>query len=202
MKTEPTVFIVDDDQAMRDGIGLLVKSVGMQTQRFANAQEFLGCYQASEPGCLVLDVRMPGMSGIELQEELTRRKIDLPIIFLTGHGDVAMSVRAKKIGAVDFIEKPPNDQALLDAIQRAVAEDKKRRLHLREQEAIAGRASSLTERERQVMEYLVEGKSDKQVANELSISVRGVAFHRANILEKMGVESLVELALEISKLDL
>jgi len=193
MRTEPTVFVVDDEQAMRDGVSLLVKSVGLPAKRFPNAQEFLDNYCASEPGCLVLDVRMPGMSGVELHEELIRRKIDLPVIFLTGHGDVAMGVRAMKTGAVDFIEKPPNDQVLLDAIQKAITEDEERRRRLREREIINGRVSSLTGRERQIMEYLVEGKSDKQVANELGISVRGAAFHRANILKKMGVESLVEL---------
>ena len=196
-----TVFIVDDDKAMRDGVSLLVKSVGLPAKSFPNAQSFLDHYCASEPGCLVLDVRMPGMSGIELHEELARRKIGLPVIFLTGHGDVAMGVRAMKTGAVDFIEKPPNDQVLLDAIQKAIAEDEERRRHLREREIINGRASSLTGREHQVMEHLVQGTSDKQVANELGISVRGAAFHRANILKKMGVESLVELAQEISKLD-
>ncbi|MBL7188133.1 MAG: response regulator transcription factor [Phycisphaerae bacterium] len=109
MQTEPTVFIVDDDQAMRDGVSLLVKSVGLQAKSFPNAQNFLDNYRASEPGCVVLDVRMPGMSGIELHEELIRRQVALPVIFLTGHGDVAMGVRAMKTGAVDFIEKPPCD---------------------------------------------------------------------------------------------
>ena len=201
METRPTVFIIDDEQAMRDGLRLLVKSVGMQTECFANAQDFLDNYRASQPGCLVLDVRMPGMSGIELQEELARRKVDLPIIFLTGHGDVTMSVRAMKTGAVDFIEKPPNDQALLDAIQRAVAQDQQRRQQLQKREVINKRLSGLTERERQVMAYLVQGKSDKQVANEMGITVRGVSFHRANIMKKMEVDSVVELALAVAQLD-
>lgn len=201
MQTEPTVFIVDDDQAMRDGVSLLVKSVGLPAKSFSNAQDFLDNYCDAEPGCLVLDVRMPGMSGTELHEELARRKIGLPVIFLTGHGDVPMGVRAMKAGAVDFIEKPPCDQVLLDAIQKAITEDEERRLHLREREIINGRVSSLTGRERQVTEYLVQGRNDKQVAGEMSISVRGVAFHRAHILKKMQVESLVELAQEISKLD-
>ena len=202
MQTEPTVFIVDDDKAMRDGISLLVKSVGLQAKSFPNAQDFLDYYNTPEPGCLVLDVRMPGMSGIELHEELTRRKIGLPVIFLTGHGDVAMGVQAMKKGAVDFIEKPPYDQVLLDAIQRAIAEDKEKRRHHNERETIAGRVSSLTERERQAMAYLVEGKNDKQVASEMNISIRGAAFHRASVLEKMQVESLVALAREVSKLNL
>ncbi|MHC4432430.1 MAG: response regulator transcription factor [Planctomycetota bacterium] len=201
MRAETTVFIVDDDQAMRDGISLLVKSVGLRAKSFADAQDFLDYYSDSEPGCLVLDVRMPGMSGIELHEELIRCQIMLPVIFLTGHGDIPMGVRAMKAGAVDFIEKPPCDQALLDAIQRAVTEDQERRLHLRERDIIHGRLSRLTTRERQVMEYLVEGMSDKQIAGELGISVRGAAFHRAHILEKMEAGSLVELAQVISRLD-
>ena len=141
------------------------------------------------------------MSGTELQEELARRKIDLPIIFLTGHGDVSMSVRAMKTGAVDFIEKPPNDQVLLDTIQRAVAQDQQRRQQWQKREVINERLSRLTERERQVMAHLVQGKNDKQVANEMGITIRGVAFHRANIMKKMEIESLVELALVISKFD-
>jgi two-component system response regulator FixJ len=201
MQAESTVFIVDDEKAMRDGVSLLAKSVGLPTKRFASAQDFLDSYSAAEPGCLVLDVRMPGMSGTELHAELARRKIGLPVIFLTGHGDVPMGVRAMKAGAVDFIEKPPCDQVLLDAIQRAITADQERRLHLREREIINERVSSLTERERQVMEYLVQGRTDKQVASEMNISVRGASFHRTNIMNKMKVESLVELAKEISKLD-
>lgn len=202
MQTEPTVFIVDDDQAMRDGVSLLVKSVGLQARGFPNAQDFLDDYRGPEPGCVVLDVRMPGMSGIELHEELVKRKIGLPVIFLTGHGDVAMGVHAMKAGAVDFIEKPPYDQVLLDAIQKAITKDKEMRLHLKEHKMISDRVSSLSERERQAMEYLIEGKNDKQVAGEMHISIRGAAFHRTSILKKMQVESLVELAREISKLDL
>jgi two-component system response regulator FixJ len=201
MQAESTVFIVDDEKAMRDGVSLLAKSVGLPTKRFASAQDFLDSYSAAEPGCLVLDVRMPGMSGTELHAELARRKIGLPVIFLTGHGDVPMGVRAMKAGAVDFIEKPPCDQVLLDAIQRAITADQERRLHLREREIINERVSSLTERERQVMEYLVQGRTDKQVASEMNISVRGASFHRTNIMNKMKVESLVELAQDISKLD-
>lgn len=201
MQTEPTVFIVDDNKAIRDSISMLVKSVGLPARSFPDAQSFLGHYCDLEPGCLVLDVRMPGMSGVELHEELIRCKIGLPVIFLTGHGDVAMGVRAMKSGAVDFIEKPPNDQVLLDAIQKAIAKDHEGRLRLKQQEIINDRVSSLTGRERQVMKHLIEGKSDKQTANELGIGVRGVAFHRAHILKKMEVESLVELTREISKLD-
>jgi two-component system response regulator FixJ len=199
--THGTVFIVDDDEAMRAGVSLLVKSVGLPAQCFSNAQDFLDNYCASKPGCLVLDVRMPGMSGVELHEELIKRQVGLPVIFLTGHGDVAMGVSAMKAGAVDFIEKPPKDQVLLDAIQKAIAEDKTRRMHLKKQEIIKSRVSSLTGRESEVMAHLVEGKSDKQAANDLGISVRGVAFHRANILKKMAVESLVELTREVSNLD-
>lgn len=201
METGSTVFIVDDDEAVRNGVSLLARSVGLPVRSFQNAQDFLDNYDASEPGCLVLDVRMPGMSGIELHIELARRQIGIPVIFLTGHGDVTMGVGAMKAGAADFIEKPPNDQLLLDAIQRAIVEDKERRLRLGEREAIAGQVSSLTARERQVMEHLTEGRSDKQAANELGITIRGVAFHRGNILNKMGADSVVELIRKVSRLD-
>jgi two-component system, LuxR family, response regulator FixJ len=202
MQTESTVFIVDDDKAIRDGIRLLVKSVGLSARSFADAREFLDHYHASEPGCLVLDVRMPGMSGIELHEEMIRRQINLPVIFLTGHGDLPMGVRAMKAGAADFIEKPPSGQSLLAAIQTAIAADTKRRLHERERKTISDRKTHLTEREHQVMEYLVQGRTDKQIAGKLNIGARGVAFHRASILEKMKVESVVELVYDISKVDL
>lgn len=201
MQPEPTVFIVDDDKAMRDGVSLLVKSVGLPAKSFPTAQVFLESYRAAEPGCLVLDVRMPGMSGLELQEELIHRKIPLPVIFLTGHGDVPMSVRAMKTGAVDFIQKPPCDQVLLDAIQTAISADNQRRQQEGQRQKVHARMSSLTERERQVMAYLVEGKNDKQVANELGVTVRGAAFHRTRILRKMEVESLVELAREVTTLE-
>jgi len=193
MESEPTVFVVDDDKAVREGIALLVKSVGLKVRCFENAQQFLDACDPSQPGCLVLDVRMPGMSGLELREKLAEHKVTLPVIFLTGHGDVGMGVRAIKNGAVDFIEKPPNDQVLLDSVHKAIELDAAQRRRMAEQKSVAERAAKLTPRERQVMARLVQGKSDKQIAFELGISVRGVAFHRANILEKLEVDSVVEL---------
>ncbi len=193
MESEPTVFVVDDDKAVREGIALLVKSVGLKVRCFENAQQFLDACDPSQPGCLVLDVRMPGMSGLELCEKLAEHKVTLPVIFLTGHGDVGMGVRAIKNGAVDFIEKPPNDQVLLDSVHKAIELDAAQRRRMAEQKSVAERAAKLTPRERQVMARLVQGKSDKQIAFELGISVRGVAFHRANILEKLEVDSVVEL---------
>jgi len=193
MEAEPTVFIVDDDEAVRRSLSLLAKSVGLKSRCFEDPREFLDSYDPAEPGCLVLDVRMPGMSGLELKAKLTERKIELPTVFLTGHGDVAMGVGAMKSGAVDFILKPPNDEVLLDSIQKAIGQDAERRRLSAERNSIADRLASLTRRERQIMELLVQGEADKQIAHELGISIRAVGLHRRKILEKVCVESVVEL---------
>jgi len=193
MEPEPTVYIIDDDEAVRNGLGMLAKSVGLKARTFADGGEFLDSYDPCEPGCLVLDVRMPGMSGLELKEKLAERRIELPVIFLTAHGDVSMGVKAMKTGAVDFIEKPANHQALLDSIQKAIQQDKDRRRLLAERDSVEKRLAVLTAREREVMQSLVRGRSDKQIAYDLGISIRGVAFHRGNTLKKLGVESVVEL---------
>lgn len=193
MDAEPTVFIIDDDEAMRDGLSLMAKSVGLKAKSFSGAQEFLDSCDACEPGCLVLDVRMPGMSGLELQERLAERKIDLPVIFLTGHGDIQMSIGAMQAGAVDFIEKPPKGEVLLKTIRGAIAQDCKRRANASEKTQIAASLATLTAKERQVMQYLAQGTSDKQTASELGVSTRTVAYHRVSILNKLGIESTVEL---------
>ena len=202
MKIEPTVFIVDDDEAVRQSLYLLAESVGLQARCFVGSREFLDAYDPSLPGCLVLDIRMPGMSGLELRAKLTERKIDLPVIFLTGHGDVDMGVGAMKTGAVDFIQKPPNEEALLDSIQKAIQQDAEKRRHSAERDIVTERLVSLTKRERQIMDLLVQGQPDKQIALELEISIRAVGLHRRKILEKFSVNSVVELTRLVMKLDL
>jgi two-component system response regulator FixJ len=200
MKIKPTVFIVDDDEAVRQSLQLLAESVGLQARCFAGPCEFLNAYDSSLPGCLVLDVRMPGMSGFELKAKLSERKIDLPVIFLTGHGDVDMGVGAMKTGAVDFIQKPPNDEVLLDSIQKAIQQDAEKRRLSAERDGVADRLASLTKRERQIIELLVQGEPDKQIAHELDISIRAVGLHRRKILEKFCVNSVVELTRLVVKL--
>ena len=189
----PSVFLVDDDEAVRDSMVLLMKSVGMTTETFPSAQEFLDAYDPDRPGCLLLDIRMPGMSGMELQEKLIERQANLPIIFITGHGDIPMAVEAMQRGAVDFIPKPFRDQDLLDRINQALEEDRKNRSALLEQDAVAKRLGQLTPRERQILELVVQGKANKVIAGELGVSQRTVEIHRARVMEKMGAKSLAHL---------
>ncbi|MHC4742460.1 MAG: response regulator transcription factor [Planctomycetota bacterium] len=202
MEIEPTVFIVDDDEAVRQSLQLLAESVGLKATCFAKPLEFLDQYDPALPGCLVLDIRMPEMSGLELKAKLAERKIEIPVIFLTGHGDVDMGVGAMKTGAVDFIQKPPNDEALLDSIQKAIQQDAERRRRSAEREGASQRLASLTRRERQIMELLVQGQADKQIAHELGISIRAVGLHRRKILDKVGVASVVELTRLVVKFGL
>ncbi len=190
---EPTVFIVDDDDEVRDSLEDLVDSVGLKAEIFASAQEFLAAYDPLRAGCLVLDIRMPGMSGLELQEKLGEQQAVLPIIFITGHGDVPMAVEAMRRGAVDFIQKPFRDQDLLDRINSALAQGVGRREDMEEQRAIEERINSLTRRERQVMEMVVEGKANKVIAIDLGLSQRTVEVHRANVMEKMRAKTLADL---------
>jgi two-component system response regulator FixJ len=190
---EPTVFIVDDDQAVARSLRWLIESVQLRVETFASAQAFLDGYAAAKPGCLVLDVRMPGMSGIELQERLTVQRIRIPIIFITGHGDVQMAVRAVQAGAFDFIEKPFNDQDLLDRIQRAIAVDSERRGRDSQRARLSALFASLTPREREVMDLVVEGMSNKAVANTLGLSAKTVEVHRAKVMEKMNARSVSDL---------
>ncbi|MDJ0739661.1 MAG: response regulator FixJ [Gammaproteobacteria bacterium] len=188
-----TVFVVDDDQAMRNSLKWLIESVGVQVESFSSADEFLAQYQPSRPGCLVLDVRMPGMSGLELQERLTQRGIHIPVVIITGHGDVPMAVRAMKSGAIDFIEKPFNDEVLLDAIRRALAFGEEQRSHQVEHLQIQQRLQHLTPREHEVMEMVTEGRSNKEIANALGVSAKTIEAHRARVMEKMQAGSLAEL---------
>jgi FixJ family two-component response regulator len=188
-----TVFVVDDDRAVRDSLALLVHSVGLKVETFSSAQEFLDAYQPDRRGCLVTDIRMPGMSGLELQERLSADDLRIPVIVLTGHGDVPAAVRALKGGAVDFVEKPFNPQALLDLIQQAIARDDEIRELAAQEAHVAERMALLTPREHEVMELVVAGKANKVIAIELAISERTVELHRGRIMKKMQARSLAEL---------
>jgi FixJ family two-component response regulator len=188
-----TVFVIDDDAAMRKSLQWLIESVSGRVRTFENAQSFLDEYQADEPGCLVLDVRMPGMSGLELQEKLVSRGITIPVIFITAHGDVPMAVRAMHLGAVDFVEKPFNDQLILDRIQQALNTDASNRQQLSKKTQLYARYEHLTPRERTVMQLVTTGKANKQIASELKLSAKTVETHRARVMEKMQADSIAEL---------
>lgn len=193
LETKATVFVVDDDPGVRDSLQLLLKSIGVGTEVYPSAHDFLEAYDPERPGCLVLDVRMPGMSGLELQKELASRSSTLPIIFITAHADVPMAVEAIKAGAVDFVRKPFRDQELIDKIQHAIEENARVRLELADLTQIASRIASLTAREREVMDLVVEGKPNKVIANILGLSQRTVEIHRARAMEKMHAESVAQL---------
>jgi FixJ family two-component response regulator len=189
----PVVFIVDDDEAVRSSLRLLLKSVGLVPTALGSAREFLDKYDPAQPGCLVLDVRMPGMSGIELQETLNRQGAVIPVIFITGHGDVPMAVEAMQAGAFDFLQKPFRDQDLIDRIQRALEKDRASRAALTERSLIRERLESLTPREREVLTLVTSGKPNKIMAADLGVSQRTVEIHRARVMEKMGATSLAQL---------
>lgn len=193
MKLEPTVFILDDDQEVRDAIGLLMDSIGLAAESFASAREYLDRFDPSRPGCLVLDVRMKGMSGLDLQQQLIEEPIHPPIIIITGHGDVPMAVSAVKRGAVDFIEKPFNDQVLLDAVHRAFEQDAEHRGQASRLADIEDRLARLTPREREILELVVAGRRNKVIAADLGISQSTVEAHRAKVMEKMEARSLSDL---------
>jgi RNA polymerase sigma factor (sigma-70 family) len=192
-ESNPIVFLVDDDEAVRDSLGLLMKSVALTSRSFASADEFLAEYDPESPGCLVLDIRMPGMSGMELQQKLIEMRAILPIIFITGHGDIPMAVEAMQRGAVDFIPKPFRDHELLDRINKAIEDDRENRDALVEREEVEKRVEKLTPREKQVMELVVQGKANKVIAGDLEVSQRTVEIHRARVMEKMQVRSLAQL---------
>jgi two-component system response regulator FixJ len=192
-KQEPTVFVVDDDEAMRESLTWLIESVGLKVESFASADEFLRSYYPGQSGCLLLDVRMPGMSGLELQTHLREQQLTVPVIIITGHGDVPMAVRAMKAGAVDFIEKPFNDEQLLESIRNALAIDDRLRDTQSFKAEVASRLSQLTPRESEVMEMVTAGKSNKEIANLLNVSAKTVEAHRAKVMEKMQASSLAEL---------
>jgi two-component system, LuxR family, response regulator FixJ len=189
----PTVFVVDDDEAVRGSMKLLLKTLDLPAQAFASAQEFLATFDKRRSGCLVLDIRMPGMSGLELQEELNARGGMLPIIFITGHGDVPMAVEAMQRGAMDFLQKPFRDQDLLDRITKALEKDRAGRELLGNRERIRAHIATLTPREREVMVLVTQGKANKVIAADLDLSQRTVEIHRAHVMEKMGANSLAHL---------
>lgn len=192
-KPPPTVFVVDDDESVRGSLRFLLRSAGLESRAFGSAQEFLAAYDPSHPGCLVLDVRMPGMSGLELQQELNLRGAILPVIFITGHGDIPMAVEAMQHGAHDFLQKPFRDEDLIERVRRALAKDAKSRAALEEHQAIRGRLDLLTPREREVLALMARGKPNKIMAHELGVSQRTVEIHRARVMEKSGASSLAEL---------
>jgi two-component system response regulator FixJ len=179
----PTIFVVDDDAAVRDALKLLLRSVGHAVETFGSAQEFLDAYGEDRAGCLVLDIRMPGMSGLELQQKLNEKHSILPIIFITGHGDVPMAVEAMQAGAVDFIQKPFRDQDLIDRINQALEKDSSNRAALGERNDIRRRLETLTPREREVLDLVVHGKANKVIAGDLKLSQRTVEIHRARVME-------------------
>jgi FixJ family two-component response regulator len=188
-----TVVIIDDDEAVRSSLKLLLQSVGLAAQTYAAANDFLAAYDPHVPGCLVLDVRMPGLSGLELQEQLNLRGAIAPVIFITGHGDVPMAVEAMQHGAFDFLQKPFRDQDLLDRIQRALARDRENRAQLARKDEIRTRLASLTPREKEVLELMTRGRPNKLMAADLSLSQRTIEIHRARVMEKMHAASLAQL---------
>jgi len=195
-----TVFIVDDEEPVRDSIGLLLRSVGLRSKGYPDARAFLDAYLPSQPGCLVLDIRMPRMSGMELQQELNRRGWGIPLIFITGHGDVPMAVEAMRAGAVDFLQKPFKDDELIRRVQKALDQDLQLREQLGALEQIRARYDSLTPREREIADRLVAGDANKVIAIELGLSERTVELHRAHVMQKMearGIAPLVQLLLQL-----
>lgn len=192
-EADPIVFVVDDDPLIRDGLRSLIKSVGLHVETFGSSREFMQRRPSDAPGCLVLDVRLPGLSGLDLQRELNESNIHIPIIFMTGHGDIPMSVRAMKNGAQEFLTKPVRGQDLLDAVQQAIARDRAARRERAKMADLRTRFDSLTPREREVLDLIVAGLLNKQIAGELNIEEVTIKTHRAHIMQKTQAESLAHL---------
>ena len=198
MANEPAVFIVDDDEVVRESLCEMIRAMPLPTKCFASAEAFLDACEPADPGCLLLDIRMPGMTGLELQELLAAKKIGLPVIIITGHGDVPMVVKSMRQGAIDFLEKPYLPEQLRESIRQALEIDAQRRQKQSEQEDVERRLARLTPSENDVVERIVAGRTNKQIASELDISLRTVQFRRSGIMEKLGVDSraaIVEIVL-------
>jgi FixJ family two-component response regulator len=190
---QPIVFVVDDDASMRQALARLLQSVQLRVELFASPQEFLQSERPNVPSCLVLDVRLPGLSGLDFQAELAKADVRIPIVFITGHGDIPMSVRAMKAGAVDFLAKPFRDQDLLDAVTAAIQRDQKRREHENAMTDLRAHFSSLTPREREIMALVASGLMSKQIAAEVGLSEITVKVHRSHLMKKMGARSVADL---------
>ncbi len=192
--TESTVFIVDDDAAVRDSLMLMIEQEAIQVKTFSSGEDFLADYQNGSYGCAIIDIRMPGMDGLQLQQELCLRDIELPIIFLTGHGDIPLSVKAIKAGAVDFLTKPVTRESLLSSVRSAILESKRLMTELANGEDAKSKLADLTEREREVMALAVAGSPNKEIARRLGISHRTVEIHKSKIMHKTGATNLLDLA--------
>ena len=201
-ESEPTIFVIDDDEKLRNSLHRLLQSVGLGVQLFASVSEFLNAPRPNGPCCMVLDVRLPGRSGLDFQRELSAANIHLPIIFITGHGDIPMSVQAMKGGAVEFLSKPFRDQDLIDAIEIGLSRDRVRRENDKALGALKERFEALTSREREVMVHVVRGRLSKQIAADIGISEVTVKVHRSNMMRKMEAASLPELGRMADKLNL
>jgi FixJ family two-component response regulator len=198
----PLVFVVDDDPSVRKALGRLLRSAGLRAETFASAEEFLAWERPDAPGCVVLDVQMPGLNGLELQRKLDEDNVRLPIVIITGHGDIPMSVRAMKGGAVDFLPKPFEDQTFLDAVHQAVARDRQARQQRAEVSVLQERARSLTAREREVLGLVVSGLLNKQIGHKLGVTEKTIKVHRGQVMRKLQAGSLAELIRMAQKLDM
>jgi RNA polymerase sigma factor (sigma-70 family) len=201
-RPDPVVFVVEDDRSLREAIKLLLETVDLRVETFRTAEQFLSSEHPDVPSCLVLDVRLPGVSGLELQRRMVRAGVTIPTVFITGHGDVPMSVQAMKAGAVEFLTKPFRDQQLLDAVQQALERDRVDRAHRAEQRELRQRLESLTAREREVMRLVLKGLLNKQIAGRLGTSEITVKVRRSRMMEKMQAQSLVDLARKAERLGL
>jgi len=203
MKTKddsPVIYLVDDDEAVRDALGMLFRSIGLKHEAYASALDFLERYDRARHSCLVADIRMPGLSGLELQQRLNDEQAEIPIIFITGHGDVPMAVTAMKSGAADFVQKPFRDQDLIDRINKALARDLERRKGRADQDEIRARIALLTPREREVMERVARGQANKVIAMDLGVSQRTVELHRARVMKKLKMRSVAQLVHAIDRI--